>query len=541
MALSLPRCFTALVVVVVVLLESTWVATCSAQAPAPLASVPMPEAGDDSAAALRRFERGIVAAYGGGYWEVPLEVKAEFFEWCLWRYHRTPYRQIYNRVRLATEAGTPPVWMPGPDSSTWNGALLAALSYKYAATREPETLRRLAELLDGMHLFLHVTGQPGLPARSVIYADGAVEPGMRPATGPDGTSYMIRSEAAKGTVNQIAQGYAAVMMHAYDDLPADVQRRARDDLALLALHLVNHDYHLTEPTGQRTPYGDLTPRLGSMGIPFNAQVAYLIVAAAHRFPPDDEAARSRLAEHFRTLRDKHHVYYERPWLNLVLPQRVGASPFVKGMNDRNHVTTAAFVGLQLDVAHARRAGVPLDRKFLYELGQTMNASMELLQHHRNSLCHFMWAALLNDAEVRSAVVGDDRGQSARQVEHGLRVGCEQLRRFPLDRFTYEGHEVAARGLVWVDQFRPDDYYWKCDPQATWQVTGGPTNDMYCAIDYLHAYWLLRCFRLDEHPALAAARSTILRRTPGLSTLAVEPRQSTDIETGRLDAVRPDVR
>ena len=502
-----------------------------AQSSGPIVLRDRPAGDDYSAASLREFERRIVTAYGG-YRAVPLDMKAEFFEWALWRYHRTPYHQVYNRVHLPEEPRKRPVWMPGPDSSTWNGALLAALSFKYATTREPETLTRIAELLKGLHLFLHITGQPGLPARSVVYVDGAVEPGMQAAEGPDGTRYMIRSEAAKGTINQIAMGYAMMMVHAEADLPPDVQRQARDDLALLALHLINHEYHLTERTGKRTPYGDLTPRLGSVGIPFNAQVAYLVVAAAHRFPPEDEAAQARIAGEFRKLREKHHVYYARPWLNVVVPQRVGASPFVKGMNDRNHVTNAAFAGLQMDVAHARRLGVAVDRRFLYELGQTMHWSMQELRYHRNSLCHFMWAALLSDAELRGAMAREHAPVAAHQAAQGLQVGVEQLRRFPLDRFAYEGHEVTSQGLVWIDQFRPDDYYWKCDPRAVWQVTGPVSNEAYCAIDFLHAYWLLRCYRLDEQPVLARAALPILMRTPDLTTIPVA--SAVDDDTAALE-------
>ena len=47
-----------------------------------------------------------------------------------------------------------------------------------------------------------------------------------------------------------------MMMYVHDDLPKDVRRMARDDMHAMVLHLVNHDYRLTERGGHKTRYGD---------------------------------------------------------------------------------------------------------------------------------------------------------------------------------------------------------------------------------------------------------------------------------------------
>ena len=477
---------------------------------------PAPAEGDFTAEALRSVRARLAVRYGGHYRNVPLDIKAEFFEWQMWRYHQAPTHQVYNRVRLPSATGQLPVWIPGSDTSTWNGALLAALSYKYAVTKDPHTLDRIAGLLEGLHIFLVVTGQPGLLARSIALDEATREVGMQSFTMSDSSQIYFRSDAAKGTFNQVTMGYATMMMYAYDDLPAAVQQMARADLTAMAMHVVNHDYHLTERSGQRTRYGDLTPLMGSISVPFNAQVAYQIVATGHFYPPEDAPAKARIEQEFRRLRYDHHVYYQRPLLHLVQPQRIGASPFLKGMNDRNHVTNAAFIALALERHIARRTGNPLDPEFFYQLGRTMFWSMRALEAQNNSLCNFMWAGILSDPELFGLMIPSRADSVRAQVDRVLVRGVEQLRRFKLDRFVYYGKEHISPVPQWNDTYRPDEYYWKANPHAVWEVTGAATNEMFCAIDYLHAYWLMRYYHLQQHPVLARHQD-VLKPTPGLTS------------------------
>lgn len=467
----------------------------SAEAASPELSRP---AGDDyTAASLRRYAADLERRYRG-YRNVPLDVKAEFFEWHLWRYFLTDDHHVVMRAELPVNVGARPAWYPGADTSTWNGALMSALAYKYAIRKDPETLDRLAELVRGMHHFLSVTGKRGLVARSTSRADGVVLENMQPYTAADGTQYVVLGQPAKGTYNQIAGGYAHLFMHALADLPADVRQMAQDDAAALVAHVIEHDYRLTNADGSRTPYGNLTPIVSSVGVPFNAQVAYLIIALGYSFPPPDPTDQNRVFAEFGKLRNKHHVYYEDPWRSVTRPQRVGASPFVKGMNDRNHVTNAAFVAMELERDHARRNGVPVDREFLYKMGRTMYWSMTVLDGQHNSLCNFMWAGILSDPQVFDAVIKHRHNETRRQVDRLVAGGIEQLRRFRLDRFADGGREIKTRGPRWIDEFRADEYHWKNDANLAWQSNGEANNNAYCAIDYLYAYWLFRYYRLDEN-------------------------------------------
>ena len=240
---------------------------------------------DQSAASLRAYQRALLGSLGGRVRDVPLQEKADFFEWQLWRYHIGPHGQAMPRTYLPEQPGEPVVYDYGADVSTWNGALLAALSHKYAVTGDPETLDRISELLEGMHLFFEATGQPGLPARVVLPrpALGDRTPHVFPAR--DGETYHYRAEPAKGTLTQLVVGYAAMMMYVHPHLPEPVRSQAHDDLISLVLHLIRHDYRLTGLDGEPTRHGSLRPQILWYGVAFQSQVAHMVVAAGHEFPP----------------------------------------------------------------------------------------------------------------------------------------------------------------------------------------------------------------------------------------------------------------
>src|SRR5207237_1126248 len=158
--------------------------------------------------------------------------------------------------------------------------------------------------------------------------------------------------------------------------------------------------------------------------------------------------------------------------------------------------------------------VEFERNFAYELGQSMYWGMDYLDGQRNALCNFQWAALLQDQRLFDSIVKRKPNTVRGKMERNLVDGVEQLRHFQLGRFSYPGQDLQTDSLHWCDEFRPDDYYWKVKPQAIFQKTGPATDTVLCAMDYLHAYWLLRYYRLDEYQPLAKLNLAVLRRTPG---------------------------
>jgi hypothetical protein len=239
--------------------------------------------------------------------------------------------------------------------------------------------------------------------------------------------------------------------------------------------------------------------VGTYGVPFNAQIAYAIVATGYHFPPGDAAQKARVGREFKRLRKKHHVYYESPLRYPVVPQRVGNNPFVKGMNDRNHLMNAAFVGLTLEIDDARRNNRRLDEKFLFRLGRTMYWTMHHIQHQRNALCNFMWAGILSDDRLYDLVTRvQQKAQTRQQLRSVVLTGIEQLRRYPIDRFYRPGEKIETRELQWIDAQKPHEvYFWKAGPYHKYKVTGPPTAMTSASIDYLYAFWVMRYFRLYE--------------------------------------------
>lgn len=479
--------------------------------PMTVANVPLSLGEDDyTLAGLAQAQQEILKAHGVAHHELPLSVKAAYYEWQLWRYHLTPWNQVHHAADLPGGVGERPRTVPGPDSSTWNGALLAALSHKYAVTKDADTLNRINQVLWGLNLFFQVTGKSGLPARNVVRSDGMVMAGQAPYDTPDGTRFFYRADPAKGTFNQIAAGMAAVMMFVEPDLPGETRTMLKTRLAELVLHVIDHDYHITAADGKRTSYGDLTPVIAGVGVPFNAQVAFQIIYLGYVFAPDDTAQRQRIAHQYERLRDKEHVYFEQPWKSLIQPQRVAASPIVKGMNDRNHVISAAFTGLLLERFQAQRDGRGLDDTFVYRLGQTLYWGMQALQSDCNSLCNFMNVALHSDPAM-FAPMCPDRPDLARQQAVGLLdTGVEQLRRFPLDRFHRPGDTYTTRQATGIDARRASDFYWKEPANEAFRATGPVNGRTNCGTDFLYAYWLMRHYQLDQAQSLQPRHANVLQ-------------------------------
>ncbi len=470
-------------------------------------AAPPPE--DRSFATLVAYQEALLRDLGGAHRDIALERKAQHFEWLLFRYHWTPDRNVAPRVELAEEPGAAPTYLYGADTSTWNGALLAALSYAYSVRRDPELLARIAELVEGLHHFQVVTERYGLPARCALRGEPRRKAVLRHID-RDGDVDFFRADPAKGTYNQLWIGYAALWIHALHDLPAESRALAADSVARLTGHLLKYDYRVYGRDGRPTRYGDLRPWRFGLHIPFNAQVSYLGVATGHHYPVADDARRALFAAEFERLR-REHVYYESPWKPPFLPpQRVARVSLLKH-NDLNHVTNAAFLGVRLELEADRRGVRPADPTLLHQLGRTLFWSARRLEAQRNSLANFQWAALAADPDLLATIAGDgdDLGRERTRAAHLLDVGVEQLRRFPLDRFRWEGHRIEAEGPLWVEDTRPDAYYWKAVPTVGWKIEGDPTPHLTSAIDYLHAYWLLRASGLDRDPTVRTRHGAVL--------------------------------
>jgi hypothetical protein len=455
--------------------------------------------GDYSIQAFDQFQQQILHQFGMDYKQIPLAIKAQYFEDEIWRFHISPEHQVHQQIILPDQPGEFPTYMYGADCSTWNGALLAALSYKYAVTKDQVTKNRIVELLQGLHFFHTITTYPGLYARCVIRSDVPIEKCKRKFVSPEGVVYHYRTDPAKGTYNQIIMGYTTCMMFVAPDLPPEIVSMIREDMGAMIWHLIKHDYQIVEASRAKTPYGDLKPLIGSRSVPFNAQLAYMMIAAGRHFPPPNPEVEQLILKEFKRLRMDHHVYYEDPAKYLIVPQRVGNNPLVKGMNDRNHLLNAAFMGIMLELYYHQSTGNPADTEFIYQMGQTIQFTMQKIAIEKNALCNVMWLGLLRNPDIFRVLIPPEQAHQVRSTMLGLHLDAvEQLHRFKLDRFTYVGHRIMVDRPTWVDErIAKDCYYWKSDPQEAWVTTGIRSNAHTCSTDYLYAYWLARYFQLEN--------------------------------------------
>lgn len=97
----------------------------------------------------------------------------------------------------------------------------------------------------------------------------------------------------------------------------------------------------------------------------------------------------------------------------------------------------------------------------------------------------------------------------------------------LDRWVGAGRVVDSGRAQWGDTHAADDFYWKCNPHLVFEPTSSATNVYYAALDYLYAYWVMRFYHLDRHPAIVKQNLGVLQPTPGAAlnlpgTLNLEP-------------------
>ena len=82
---------------------------------------------DLTAASLKRVQQSLLAKYDNQSRNVPLDVKAKYFEWAIQKYHLAPWGHVHARVILSDKPGVDnPLDIPiYSDLSTACDAILA--------------------------------------------------------------------------------------------------------------------------------------------------------------------------------------------------------------------------------------------------------------------------------------------------------------------------------------------------------------------------------------------------------------------------------
>jgi len=134
------------------------------------------------------------------------------------------------------------------DGAYHNGMALAAVTFKYAVTKDPEMLKLAQRIWDGHHKLVTMSGYPGLVARS--YGKET----------PDAPDYVVRKDGSGDGLVGWMFG-TSVFVNLIDDPVRKAQAAA--DVKAITQHLKKHDFKIYENATTPTQYGDFkTPIFG---------------------------------------------------------------------------------------------------------------------------------------------------------------------------------------------------------------------------------------------------------------------------------------
>jgi hypothetical protein len=148
-------------------------------------------------------------------------------------------------------------FQPSSDNDgLWTCLYIAAESFRYATTGDPEAKRNARESLDLLMFLEKVTGIPGFPARSVIpIEDDPKRYG--------GTWYRSADERwwwKSDTSSDEIDGHFFAYPVYYDLVADDKEKEEiRAVVKRITDHIIDHGYYLVGPTGKHTTWGVWAP------------------------------------------------------------------------------------------------------------------------------------------------------------------------------------------------------------------------------------------------------------------------------------------
>ncbi|MBN8245811.1 MAG: hypothetical protein J0L84_00045 [Verrucomicrobia bacterium] len=151
----------------------------------------------------------------------------------------------------------------GDNDGGYSGNYLAAQAYRYAVTRDPEARREATNTFHGLRWLEHMTGIRGFPARAV-WAKG--EKGHQAGHGSGGYAAEWHDTADglfewKGDTSsdELCSHFYAFDIFRELAAQGDEAAQAREHLARIAAHLVEHRWQLVDLDGKPTRWGRWDP------------------------------------------------------------------------------------------------------------------------------------------------------------------------------------------------------------------------------------------------------------------------------------------
>ncbi len=396
----------------------------------------------------------------------PLAEKAAAFHAALHARHVSPEGFVLYRVDLRSierqlESGAYPENADGP---TFTGLFAGAAGARAEATGGTAREIALADAtlaLRGIEIQTAVTGTPGLLARTVRRtppndrARGKWFPGAGEFAG-----WYWRGNVS---LDQYANGLVPAIGLCRRLFP----ERARALAVGAADHLLAHDFHLTDPDGQPTRFGDLSWRSG-YGLNSIAQLtSYALFSLAAELDPDP-----RYREWRDRLRDRYRVVARARTTNLR----------VLGITNHSN-DLMAFNLYRVLVPVARETGDPAFADLRHGLWRSWlrvrddgNAYLDLV------FCELEPGACDPAVLARARALLAAFPLETRKLSKHDDVAELEARVIPGRKW-----KVLAREIVPIEKRPASSFEWKSSPYRLARSAHPHTE--YTGLDYLVAYWL----------------------------------------------------
>ncbi len=380
------------------------------------------------------------------------------------------YRIDLRSIESDLATGSYPESADGP---TFNGLFAGAACARAESSEGASSAAARSDAslaLAGLELQMRVTGVRGLLARSVRRTP--------PSQGATGEWHAARGDYAgwywRGDVSmdQYANGLVPAIGLCRRLFPQRARRLAVD----AAAHLLAHDFELTDPDGERTRYGDLSPRSG-LGFNSIAQLtSYAIVSLAAELDAGEPIWR----ETRDRLRDHERVIARARTTNLRVLGITGHSNDLMAFNLYRVLLPLARETGDLALADLRHG---LWRAWL-RVRQDQKAYFDLV------LCALEPGACDARLLARARAQLDDFPMEKRQLDRS-----EATRGIPARLLPGRKWQRLAGEIVPIAARSASSFEWKSSP---YRLAGPADPDSeYTGLDYLVAYWL--------YDALCAAR------------------------------------
>ena len=165
---------------------------------------------------------------------------------------------VYRHTRGANAAQLSHEAINRADAAIWTGCHAAAQACRWSVTGDPDALIQVRALARGLDNLSRVTGTHGRLARNV----GVPLPGSKPAdfeqpveASPAGNGWLSRIDVSRDQLAGVILGWAMIGKFCVG-IP-DLQKKARDQMMLIAWELHRSKMWMRDRHGNKTKYGEL--------------------------------------------------------------------------------------------------------------------------------------------------------------------------------------------------------------------------------------------------------------------------------------------